>query len=105
MVAIDSTPYMGTLNEFTRTLIVITAIGVLFVALLGFVIARIGMRPVNKLSEQAQHLAPGNHGQRLDTLTLPDELQNWPSHSTACSNGRKSPGGNLKVLMLMSHMN
>ncbi len=38
-------------------------------------IARIGMRPVNKLSEQAQHLAPGNHGQRLDTLTLPDELQ------------------------------
>lgn len=75
VVAIDSTPYMGTLNEFTRTLIVITAIGVLFVALLGFVIARIGMRPVNKLSEQAQHLAPGNHGQRLDTLTLPDELQ------------------------------
>jgi two-component system heavy metal sensor histidine kinase CusS len=75
VVAIDSTPYMGTLNEFTRTLIVISAIGVLLVALLGFVIARIGMRPVNKLSDQAHHLAPGNHGQRLDTSTLPDELQ------------------------------
>ncbi|CQD33213.1 heavy metal sensor histidine kinase [Yersinia mollaretii] len=75
VVAIDSTPYMGTLNEFTRTLIVITAIGVLLVALLGFVIARIGMRPVNKLSDQAHRLAPGNHGQRLETSTLPDELQ------------------------------
>lgn len=75
VVAIDSTPYMGTLNEFTRTLIFISAIGVLLVAQLGFVIARIGMRPVNKLSAQAHHLAPGNHGQRLDTSTLPDELQ------------------------------
>ncbi|QDW33210.1 heavy metal sensor histidine kinase [Yersinia sp. KBS0713] len=75
VVAIDSTPYMGTLNEFTRTLIIIIAIGVSLVALLGFVIARIGMRPVNKLSSQAHHLAPGNHGQRLDTATLPDELQ------------------------------
>ncbi|MFZ1872693.1 MAG: heavy metal sensor histidine kinase [Chania sp.] len=75
VVAIDSTPYMGTLNEFTRTLIGITTMGVLLVALLGFVIARIGMRPLNKLSDQAHHLAPGNHGQRLDTTILPDELQ------------------------------
>lgn len=75
VVAIDSTPYMGTLNEFTRTLILITVIGVFLVALLGFAISRIGMRPVNKLSDQAHHLAPGNHGQRLNTDTLPDELQ------------------------------
>jgi two-component system heavy metal sensor histidine kinase CusS len=75
VVAIDSTPYMGTLNEFTRTLVIIAIIGVFLIALLGFVIARIGMRPVNKLSEQAHHLAPGDHGQRLDTATLPDELQ------------------------------
>ena len=75
VVAIDSTPYMGTLNEFTRTLVIIAFIGVFLIALLGFVIARIGMRPVNKLSEQAHHLAPGDHGQRLDTATLPDELQ------------------------------
>lgn len=75
VVAIDSTPYMGTLNEFTRSLVLITALGVFFVALLGFAISRIGMRPVNKLSDQAHQLAPGNHGQRLNTDTLPDELQ------------------------------
>jgi hypothetical protein len=30
-------------------------------------VSRIGMRPVRTLSQQAQHLAPGDHGQRLDT--------------------------------------
>lgn len=74
VVAIDSTPYMGTLNDFTRSLIIITASGALLVALLGYAISRIGMRPVNNLSDQAHQLAPGNHGQRLDTATLPDEL-------------------------------
>lgn len=75
VVAIDSTPYMGTLYEFTCTLVIISIVGVMFIALLGYLIARNGMRPVNMLSEQAQHLAPGNHGQRLQTRTLPDELQ------------------------------
>jgi len=75
VVAIDSTPYMGTLDAFTRILIVITVLGVLLVALLGFVIARFGMRPVKHLSQQAHQLAPGHHGQRLDTSTLPVELR------------------------------
>jgi len=75
VVAIDSTPYIGTLNEFTRTLIIISVIGLILVGLLGFAITRIGMRPVRQLSRQAQTLAPGNHGQRLDTALLPDELQ------------------------------
>lgn len=75
-VAIDSTPYLGTLNEFTQVLIIITVIGVLVVALLGFVIARIGLRPVNHLSRQAHTLVPGDHHRRLDTVILPVELQN-----------------------------
>jgi two-component system heavy metal sensor histidine kinase CusS len=74
-VSIDSTQYLGTLNEFTRDLTLITGFGVLLVALLGYGISRIGMRPVNTLSEQAHQLAPGNQGQRLETETLPDELQ------------------------------
>ncbi|MCA5931974.1 heavy metal sensor histidine kinase [Pectobacterium versatile] len=74
-VAIDSTPYLGTLNEFTRVLIIITVLGVLLVAVLGFVIARIGMRPVNNLSRQAHTLVPGDHSRRLDTVDLPIELQ------------------------------
>lgn len=79
VVAIDSTPYMGTLDAFTRTLLIIVALGVLIVALLGYVVSRIGLRPVGMLSQQAQHLAPGDHGQRLNTCALPEELQQLAS--------------------------
>lgn len=79
VVAIDSTPYMGTLDAFTHTLLIITALGVLIVALLGYAISRIGLRPVGALSRQAQHLAPGDHTQRLDTGSLPKELQQLAS--------------------------
>lgn len=75
VVAIDSTPYMGTLDAFTRTLLIISMSGVLIVALLGYVVSRIGLRPVSELSQQAQHLAPGDHAQRLDTEALPEELR------------------------------
>ncbi len=75
VVAIDSTPYMGTLDAFTRTLLIISAIGVFIVALLGYAISRIGLRPVSALSQQAHQLAPGDHDQRLNTDDLPDELK------------------------------
>ncbi|MFK8259025.1 heavy metal sensor histidine kinase [Erwinia sp. AnSW2-5] len=79
IVAIDSTPYMGTLDAFTRTLLIITALGVLIVALLGYAVSRIGLRPLGALSDQAQRLAPGDHGQRLDSAALPQELQQLAS--------------------------
>ncbi len=79
IVAIDSTPYMGTLEAFTRTLLIIAALGVFIVALLGYMVSRIGMRPVSTLSKQAQHLAPGDYGQRLDTTELPEELKQLAS--------------------------
>ncbi|EXU73930.1 heavy metal sensor histidine kinase [Erwinia mallotivora] len=75
VVAIDSTPYIGTLNEFSRALVLITVTGAIAVALLGFGIARFGLRPVRHLSKQAHHLAPGNYGNRLETLALSQELQ------------------------------
>lgn len=75
VVAIDSTPYIGTLNEFTRTLVLITVLGACFIVLVGFTISRMGMRPVTNLSKQAEELAPGNHSLRLDTTALPSELQ------------------------------
>lgn len=75
VAALDSTPYMGTLQAFTRTMILISVVGIALVALLGFFVARIGLLPVNHLSQQAHHLAPGNRGQRLDTNALPVELQ------------------------------
>ncbi|OJT44494.1 heavy metal sensor histidine kinase [Serratia plymuthica] len=79
VVAIDSTPYMGTLDAFTQTLLIITAAGALIVALLGYAVSRVALRPVSALSDQAHHLAPGDHGQRLDTGALPEELQQLAS--------------------------
>ncbi|TQI79114.1 two-component system heavy metal sensor histidine kinase CusS [Serratia fonticola] len=79
VVAIDSTPYMGTLEAFTQTLFVIIGSGVLIVALLGYAVSRIGLRPVGALSNQARHLAPGDHRQRLDSAALPTELQQLAS--------------------------
>lgn len=75
VAALDSSPYMGTLDAFTRAMILISIVGVLLVALLGFVVARVGLLPVNYLSQQAHNLAPGNRGQRLDTKALPVELR------------------------------
>lgn len=75
VIAIDSASYMETLSEFTQTLIIVSLLGIMAVAVLGFIIAKIGLRPVNDLSKQAQHLAPQNQGQRLDVASLPTELQ------------------------------
>lgn len=75
VAALDSTPYMGTLDAFTRTMIIISVVGVALVAILGFLVAHVGLLPVNYLSQQAHKLAPGNRGQRLDTKALPVELQ------------------------------
>lgn len=74
IVAIDSTPYMGTLDEFTRVLMFITTAGVLMVAVLGYAISRVGMKPVKTLSEQSHQLIPGRKSQRLDPRQLPEEL-------------------------------
>lgn len=79
IVAIDSTPYMGTLEKFTHRLLIVAALGVLLAALLGYIVSRIGLRPVGALGKQAQQLAPGCHGQRLDTSALPEELQQLAS--------------------------
>lgn len=75
IVAIDSTPYMGTLSAFTHTLLMIIGIGVIIVALLGYAVSRIGLRPVNALGRQAQQLIPADPEQRLDATALPNELQ------------------------------
>lgn len=75
IVGLDSTPFMKTLDHFTKTLILTSALGVVLVALLGYWIARFGLGPVRRLSRQANSLPPGDSKQRLDTESLPGELQ------------------------------
>ncbi|MBU1329805.1 MAG: heavy metal sensor histidine kinase [Gammaproteobacteria bacterium] len=75
IVGLDSTPFMGTLSTFTKTLIVTSALGIALAALLGYWVSRFGLEPVRRLSNQANSLPPGDSKQRLDTEALPDELQ------------------------------
>nr|WP_277206046.1 heavy metal sensor histidine kinase [Vibrio sp. VCS] len=75
VIGLESSAYMSTYDEFTRNLVIITVFGLALIALLSNVIVRIGMQPVNQLSEQAQHLAPNQHGMRLDSEALPIELK------------------------------
>lgn len=75
IVGVDSTAFTGILGSFTRTLILTSALGVVLVALLGYWVARIGLGPVRRLSSQANSLPPGDSKQRLDTGSLPSELQ------------------------------
>lgn len=76
IVAIDSTPYMSTLREFTQALVALSLPAISLAALLGYLISYSGMRPVLTLSSQAHRLVPGTTGQRLDSAVLPTELQN-----------------------------
>lgn len=75
VVALDSTPFFDTLDEFTKSLIVNSVLGVLLAGLLGYWVARFGLRPVRRLSRQANGLPPGDSKQRLDTGSLPSELR------------------------------
>ena len=83
VVAIDTTPFMETLRAFTVGLIALTVIGVVLVALLGYYIARVGLRPLERVANEAQALKPGRLAQRLRADHLPPEL----ARLTASFNG------------------
>ena len=74
MVGIDSTPFVETLRSFTVGLLALTVVGALGSAALGYYIARIGLRPLERLSGEAQALSPGRLSRRLQTDTLAPEL-------------------------------
>ncbi|MBM0103611.1 heavy metal sensor histidine kinase [Steroidobacter sp. S1-65] len=74
MVGIDSTPFVETLQSFTVGLVALTIVGALGAAALGYYIAGVGLRPVERLSGEAQALSPGRLSRRLQTDTLAPEL-------------------------------
>lgn len=74
VVAIDTTPFMETLRAFTAGLIALTVTGAVLVALLGYYIARVGLRPLERVADEAQALTPGRLAQRLRADHLPPEL-------------------------------
>jgi len=82
-VAIDSQPYRAALRSFAFALVALGLGGAALVALLGHWIAQVGLRPLQRLSSQAQRLSPSNLSQRLQPTDLPPEL----SRLTAAFNG------------------
>jgi two-component system, OmpR family, heavy metal sensor histidine kinase CusS len=73
-VGIDSTPFVETVHAFTVGLIALTVVGALGAAGLGYYIARVGLRPLDRLSGEARELSPGHLSRRLQTDTLAPEL-------------------------------
>ena len=73
-VGIDSTPFVETLHAFTVGLVALTIVGALGAAGLGYYIARVGLRPLDRLSGEARELSPGHLSRRLQTDTLAPEL-------------------------------
>lgn len=73
-VAIDSKPYVSALRWFTWIMLALGVCGIGLVALLGHWIARVGLRPLQRLSNEAQTLSPSNLSQRLQPAQLPPEL-------------------------------
>lgn len=79
----DPLHFLETLAHFRGGLIGLALLGVLAVALLGYGIARVGLRPLERLSRQAQALDPQHPQQRLALRPMPAELDDL----TASFNG------------------
>jgi two-component system heavy metal sensor histidine kinase CusS len=75
VAGIDQEPYQRTLDTYGRALIVLLAGVLLLTVLLGWWIARVGLRPLQRLSREAQALQPKTLSQRLATASLPIELR------------------------------
>ena len=73
-VGIDSAPFVETVHAFTVGLIALTVVGALGAAGLGYYIARVGMRPLDRLSGEARELSPGHLSRRLQADALAPEL-------------------------------
>jgi len=70
----DSMPYVHTLHAFLTALLVLSLSAVLLVVILGYCIARVGLRPLQKMSAEAQTLGARTLSQRLQNESLPEEL-------------------------------
>ncbi|WZB75100.1 HAMP domain-containing protein [Achromobacter insuavis] len=75
IVGMDSAPYAHTLRYFLWAMAGLSLTAILLVGLLGFWVARLGLRPLNRLSAEARALRPSALSQRLSMAALPVELE------------------------------
>lgn len=74
IVGSDSATYAHTRKTFLTAMVTLGLGAVLVVAMAGFWIARLGLRPLEQLSREAQALRPKKLSQRLQSDALPVEL-------------------------------
>ena len=74
LIAIDTQTFRQTQHHLLLALISLATIGVLLASLLGYWVAHIGLKPLIKLSEEAQKLAPPRLSGRLHLAPLAPEL-------------------------------
>ena len=74
LIAIDTETFRHTQHHLLVALISLAIIGVLLASALGYWVARIGLKPLIRLSEEAQKLAPPRLSRRLHLAALPPEL-------------------------------
>ena len=75
IVGVDTAPFEHTLRAFLIALTLLTLGVVALVMALGWWIARIGLRPLQRLSAEARALRPKTLSQRLQLERLPVELE------------------------------
>ena len=75
IVGVDMAPYDHTLRAFLVALTLLLLGAVAVVTVLGWWIARIGLRPLQRLSGEARALRPKTLSQRLQVDRLPVELE------------------------------
>ncbi|SAK72572.1 heavy metal sensor signal transduction histidine kinase [Caballeronia arationis] len=74
-VSIDCSPNVRTMRVFGFALTALTALGTITVLLLSYSVARIGLAPLTRLTKDASNVRPNNRSQRLNTRSLPHELE------------------------------
>jgi two-component system heavy metal sensor histidine kinase CusS len=74
IVGVDAMPFEHTLRAFLVALTLLSLSAMALVMVLGYWIARIGLKPLEQLSREAQTLRPTTLSHRLRTEDLPVEL-------------------------------
>ena len=77
IVGSDSGPYLHTLHDLLIALVALSLTTILAVMLIGYWIARVGLRPLKRLSIEARALRPKAQAQRLQASHLPVELADF----------------------------
>lgn len=77
LIAIDTETFHQTQHRLLMALIGLAVVGVLLASALGYWVARIGLKPLIKLSQEAQRLAPPRLSGRLQLSPLPPELSQF----------------------------